>query len=283
MSYDYQDAGLGRDEQAVRSSVAARAFKRRRAKQRRALGLSRRMRSSVQVHPMRLQERREHARDYLATMQTLGLGQYSRLELDEDGLGLSLKRPKWLRKMQPGKVLKKIAAPLALVGGALLIPGAGAMLVKGAAGAVRGAAGAARFAGKGLLKGGKSAGRLFGGTSLPSKTGKGIFGTLFDASRTALTPAVQAEAAGADEAYGVVNQPDDSGIRVTSQLRQPVASRLASAADESADVENVDTETVPAPPDPQVALRTAVNAAPVVFVVVGGLALLALASSVRRR
>lgn len=48
-----------------------------------------------------------------------------------DAMGFSLKPPKWLRKLQPGKVLKKIAIPLAVIGGAILIPGAGGLIVHG--------------------------------------------------------------------------------------------------------------------------------------------------------
>lgn len=66
-----------------------------------------------------------------------------------EGLGFSLKPPKWLRKMQPGKVLKKLAVPLAIGAGALLIPG----VAPAAAGLIRGAAGAAGSAAR--LIGGK--------------------------------------------------------------------------------------------------------------------------------
>lgn len=48
------------------------------------------------------------------------------------GLGFSLRPPKWVRKAQPGKILKKIALPVAAVGAALLIPGVGGAIVGGA-------------------------------------------------------------------------------------------------------------------------------------------------------
>jgi hypothetical protein len=53
------------------------------------------------------------------------------------GLGFSLKPPKWVRKAQPGKILKKIALPAAAVGAALLIPGVGGAIVGGISAAAR--------------------------------------------------------------------------------------------------------------------------------------------------
>jgi hypothetical protein len=47
------------------------------------------------------------------------------------GLGFSLRPPKWLRKAQPGRILKKAAIPLAIIGGTLLIPGVGGAVVGG--------------------------------------------------------------------------------------------------------------------------------------------------------
>jgi hypothetical protein len=46
-------------------------------------------------------------------------------------LGFSLKPPKWLRKMQPGKILAKAAPVLGIIAGAILIPGVGGVLAKG--------------------------------------------------------------------------------------------------------------------------------------------------------
>lgn len=60
-------------------------------------------------------------------------------------LDFSLKPPKWLRKAQPGKILKKLAVPIA-VGAALLIPGvapAVATVARGAFGGVKAVGGAA--------------------------------------------------------------------------------------------------------------------------------------------
>jgi hypothetical protein len=84
-------------------------------------------------------------------------GELSNYELRslDGGLGFSLKPPKWARKMQPGKILKKIAIPLAVVGGALLIPGGGALLAKGLVGGAKLAVGGARLAGKGIFGAGK--------------------------------------------------------------------------------------------------------------------------------
>lgn len=66
---------------------------------------------------------------------------------DDDNLGFSLKPPKFIRKLQPGKLLKKAAIPLA-IGAAALIPGVapaiatvGKGLVTGAAKLVTGPAG----------------------------------------------------------------------------------------------------------------------------------------------
>lgn len=69
-------------------------------------------------------------------------------------VGFSLKPPKWIRKAQPGKILKKIAVPLAIGAGTLLVPGAGTLAAKGIVGAAKLALGA----GKGIVK----AGGLFG-------------------------------------------------------------------------------------------------------------------------
>jgi hypothetical protein len=89
------------------------------------------------------------------------LGNLSNVE-DRNNLGFSLKPPKWLRKAQPGKILKKYALPIAAIGAAFLIPGAAPLLAKGAVGAGkflgRGAIGAGRVFGKGgasLFKFGK--------------------------------------------------------------------------------------------------------------------------------
>ena len=72
--------------------------------------------------------------------------------LEYDQLGFSLKPPKWLRKAQPGKILKKIAVPAALVG-AMFIPG----VAPAALAVLKGAGGLALKGGGLLLKGGKVA------------------------------------------------------------------------------------------------------------------------------
>jgi hypothetical protein len=71
----------------------------------------------------------------------------------DETLGFSLKPPKWLRKAQPGKILKKAAIPLAIAAGTLLIPGVGGAAVKGltavGGAALKGTKGLARFIGLG--------------------------------------------------------------------------------------------------------------------------------------
>jgi hypothetical protein len=78
-------------------------------------------------------------------------------------LGFSLKPPRWLRKAQPGKILKKVAIPAAIVG-AMFIPGvaplalkAGGMLLKGGVGVVKAGGGLVRGAG-GLVRGAATGG-----------------------------------------------------------------------------------------------------------------------------
>ena len=69
-----------------------------------------------------------------------------------EGLGFSLKPPKWLRKAQPGKILAKVAVPAAAITAAALIPGVAPLALTVAKGA--------------LVKGGKlfgSAARAAGG------------------------------------------------------------------------------------------------------------------------
>ena len=53
-------------------------------------------------------------------------------------LGISFRRPRWLRKLRPLRVLRKIAVPLAVAGGALLIPGVAPLALKAAGGLWRG-------------------------------------------------------------------------------------------------------------------------------------------------
>jgi hypothetical protein len=62
----------------------------------------------------------------------------------DPGLGFSLKRPRWLRKIQPGIFLQKHALPIAAIGAAFFIPGAAALAAKGLVGAGRLATGGAR-------------------------------------------------------------------------------------------------------------------------------------------
>ena len=63
-------------------------------------------------------------------------------------LSFSFKRPRWLRKAQPGKILKKYALPIGLVAGSLFIPGVAPL-----AGKV--IMGGAKFAGRGILRTGR--------------------------------------------------------------------------------------------------------------------------------
>jgi hypothetical protein len=69
-----------------------------------------------------------------------------------DGLGFSLKPPKWLRKAQPGKILKKIALPIAAVGATLLIPGAAPLVGAALKTAVKAVPAGIRLIGKGTSK-----------------------------------------------------------------------------------------------------------------------------------
>jgi len=69
-------------------------------------------------------------------------------------LGFSLKPPRWLRKAQPGKILKKVAIPAAIVG-AMFIPGVAPLALKAGAGLLKG--------GAGLLRGGFSAAKKIPG------------------------------------------------------------------------------------------------------------------------
>jgi hypothetical protein len=87
----------------------------------------------------------------------------------DDGLGLSLRPPKWVRKIQPGKILKKVAIPLA-IGGALFIPGVAPLALKAGAGLLKGGIGIVK-AGGGLIRGtatrgAKAIGGLFGRKAL---------------------------------------------------------------------------------------------------------------------
>jgi hypothetical protein len=74
------------------------------------------------------------------------------------GLGFSLKRPKWMRKLTIKKVLKPLAITAAIVGAAF-IPGALPLLGKGVGLLGKGMIGAGKFAGKSLIK------PLFGGVT----------------------------------------------------------------------------------------------------------------------
>jgi len=71
---------------------------------------------------------------------------YQALEGYDDGLGFSLKPPKWLRKL----TIKKAIVPLAVVGASLFIPGAAPLLAKGIVGASKLVVGGGRLLGKGV-------------------------------------------------------------------------------------------------------------------------------------
>jgi hypothetical protein len=84
-----------------------------------------------------------------------------------EGLGFSLKPPKWLRKAQPGKVLKKIALPVAAIAATAFIPGAAPLALKAATGVARAAGSvlraggaAARVIGRGVARGATGAGKI---------------------------------------------------------------------------------------------------------------------------
>lgn len=89
------------------------------------------------------------------------------MNYEQTGLGFSLKRPKWMRKLTLKKALPYIAAGA----GALLIPGAGAAIVRGAGALVRGGAAAGRFVGReagGLFRFGRKAVRSAMPSSFPN-------------------------------------------------------------------------------------------------------------------
>jgi hypothetical protein len=66
-------------------------------------------------------------------------------------LGFSLRPPKWVRKAQPGKVLKKAIIPIAVVGATLLIPGVGGAVVGAVTAAAKASGGfVGRIFGKGI-------------------------------------------------------------------------------------------------------------------------------------
>jgi hypothetical protein len=73
-------------------------------------------------------------------------GRLRRVSLNgyDPGLGFSLKRPRWLRKIQPGIFLQKHALPIAAIGASFFIPGAAALAAKGLVGAGKLATGGAR-------------------------------------------------------------------------------------------------------------------------------------------
>jgi hypothetical protein len=136
--------------------------------------------------PNRWSERKRRTRpnELLRTVPRLPAHWVRASELS--GLGFSLKPPKWIRKMQPGKILKKVAVPLAVVGASLLIPGVGGALVKGATSAGKFALGAGKLAFKGVTGAGKFALRTAGfGKAATAAKPIGLFHKLLGAAGTA--------------------------------------------------------------------------------------------------
>jgi len=110
------------------------------------------------------------------------------------GLGFSLKPPKFIRKMQPGVILKKAAIPLAIAA-AVLIPGALPLVAKGAMAvgrvALKGGAGIAKLAGKNISTAAGIIGipKVSGGSVVSSI--KKWFGSKKSASPPSLLPSDQ--------------------------------------------------------------------------------------------
>ncbi|MFH1177107.1 MAG: hypothetical protein V1750_06845, partial [Acidobacteriota bacterium] len=73
------------------------------------------------------------------------------------GLGFSLKRPKWMRKLTIKKVIKPLAITAGVIVGAAFIPGALPLLAKGVVGAGKLAMGTGRLAVRGVTGAGKFA------------------------------------------------------------------------------------------------------------------------------
>jgi hypothetical protein len=87
---------------------------------------------------------------------------YQALEGYDDGLGFSLKPPKWVRKLTLKKVVKPLLITAAVVTGAALIPGALPLLARGLVGAGKLAFGGVKLAGRGVTGLVKLAGREVG-------------------------------------------------------------------------------------------------------------------------
>lgn len=93
---------------------------------------------------------------------------------DLSGLGFSLKRPKWMRKMTLKKLVKPLLITGAVIAGAAFIPGALPLLAKGAVGAGKLAVGTGRLAVRGVTGAGKfavknvvTAGKVFTKQAVP--------------------------------------------------------------------------------------------------------------------
>lgn len=105
-----------------------------------------------------------------AIMPAHGGGAYQPMH-DDQGLGFSLKPPKWIRKAKPGKILAKIAVPAAVIGASFLIPGVGGALVKGITSA---------------------GGMLFRGATAAGKAVVGAGGAVAKAAAPVIAPATKA-------------------------------------------------------------------------------------------
>jgi hypothetical protein len=134
---------------------------------------------------------------------------YQALEGYADGLGFSLKPPKWVRKL----TLKKAIVPLAIVGATFLIPGAGALLAKGVLGATKLAFGGVKLAGKGVTGLVKLVSKNVGTTAAVFKAKPATQAT--QADQTAATQAAQA-AAQADQAAAQADQVAQAMARTAS-------------------------------------------------------------------
>lgn len=97
-----------------------------------------------------------------------------------EGLGFSLKPPKWLRKAQPGKLLKKAAPPLA-IGASLFVPG----VAPAVAAVGKGIFGAAKAVGGGLF------GKLFAAKAAKAAA-SAVLPAVTDAATTVATDTLTA-------------------------------------------------------------------------------------------
>jgi len=199
------------------------------------------------------------ARAMVRPPSTVGLGYVS---MPDDGLGFSLKPPKWLRKAQPFKAISKIK-PLKVLGKALPfaaallpIPGVSALVSRlpGATTVSRFAAGASKLPGAATAR--KAA-------ALAQRV-QPIAQPVAEQIARAVTPAV---ASPPDMvAFATGSAPLIASQANAEQLARGISPTGDSFTDASA----------------QVGPRTALEAAPTAMLVIGGLTLLALAGGVKK-